>query len=69
MIYNFPNLVKKKKDMQVQEVQKVLRKLNQKRPTPRNIVIKMAMVKDKERILNAARKRQLLTRKLHKTVR
>ena len=69
MIYNFPNLVKKKKDMQVQEVQKVLRKLNQKRPTPRNIVIKMAMVKDKERLLNAARKRQLLTRKLHKTVR
>ena len=31
------------------------------RPTPRHIIIKMAKVKDKERILKAAREKQLVT--------
>ena len=35
-------------------------KINSKRSTPRNIVIKMSEVKDKERILKAARKYQLV---------
>ena len=34
--------------------------MNPKRPTPRHIIIKMQKVKDKERILKAAREKQLL---------
>ena len=32
-----------------------------KRPTPRHIIIKRPKIKDKERILKAARKKQLVT--------
>ena len=35
--------------------------MDAKRPTPRHIIIKMPNVKDKERILNAAREKQLVT--------
>ena len=51
---NFPNLVKEI-DMQVQEAHRVPNKMDTKRPTPRHIIIKMPKVKDKERILKAAR--------------
>ena len=51
---NFPNLVKEI-DMQVWETQRVPNKMNAKRPTPRYIIIKTPKVKDKERILNAAK--------------
>ena len=37
--------------------------MNPKRPTPRYIIIKMAKVKDKERILKAAKEKQRLTYK------
>ena len=43
---NFPNLVKEI-DIQVQEAQRVLNKMDAKRPTPRHIIIKMLKVKDK----------------------
>ena len=59
---NFPNLVKEI-DMQVQETDRVPNKMDTKRPTPRHIIIKMSKVKDKKRILEAAReKRQLSTK-------
>ena len=51
---NSPNLVKEI-DIQVQEAQRVPNKLDARRPTPRHIIIKMPKVKDKERILKAAR--------------
>ena len=35
--------------------------MNAKRPTPRYIITKMPKVKDKERILKAARERQIVT--------
>ena len=35
--------------------------MNPKRPTPRHIIIKMPKVKDKERILKAARGKKLVT--------
>ena len=35
--------------------------MNSKKTTPRHIIIKMSMIKDKERILKAARKKQLVT--------
>ena len=57
---NFPNLVKEI-DMQVQEAERVPNKMDAKRPTPRHIIIKMSKVKDKERILKAAREKQLFT--------
>ena len=51
---NFP-------DLQVQEAQRVPNKMDAKRPTPRHIIIKMSKVKDKERILKAAREKKLVT--------
>ena len=41
---------------QTQESQRVPSKRNPKRPTPRNIIIKMAKFQVKDRILNAARR-------------
>ena len=35
--------------------------MDAKRPTPRHIIIKMAKVKDKERLLKAAKEKQLVT--------
>ena len=55
---NFPNLVK---DMQVQEAQRIPSKMDAKRFTPRHIIVKMSKVKDKERIIKAAREKQLPT--------
>ena len=59
---NFPNLVKEI-NMQVQEAQRVPNKMDAKRPTPRHIIIKMPKVKDKERILKAAREKVRVTTK------
>ena len=59
---NFPNLVKEI-DIQVQEAQGIPKKLDPKRTTPRHIIIKMPKVKDKERILKAAREKQRVTYK------
>ena len=50
---NFPDLVKEL-DVQVQGAQKVPKKLNPRRNTPGHI-IKLPRIKDKERILKAAR--------------
>ena len=59
---NFPNLVKEI-DIQVQEAQRVPKKLDTKRITLRHIIIKMPKVKDKERTLKAAREKQRFTYK------
>ena len=58
---NFPNLVKET-DIQPRK-HRVSNKLDPKRTTPRNIIIKMPKVKDKERILKAAREKQRVTYK------
>ena len=50
-------------DIQVQETQRVLNKMDAKRPTSRHIIIKMPKFKDKERILKAAREKKLITYK------
>ena len=59
---NLPNLVKKM-NIQVREVQQIPNKMNPKRPTSRYIIIKMLKVKDKDRILKAARQKQRVTYK------
>ena len=62
MAENFLNLAQET-DIQVQEAQRVPNKMNPKRPTPRHIIIRLLKVKDKERILKAAREKQLVTYK------
>ena len=47
MTENFPNPVKEI-DIKVLEMQRVPNKMNPSRPTPRNIIIKMAKVKYRE---------------------
>ena len=49
--------------MQVHEAQRVPNKMDAKRPTLRHIIIKMPKLKDKERILKAAREKKLITYK------
>ena len=56
MSENFPNL--KESDIKIQDAQRAPNKLNPNRPTPRHIILKMARIKDKERILKAAREKQ-----------
>ena len=51
---NFPNLAKEI-DMQVKEAQRIPNKVDPKRSTTRHVIIKMPKVKDKERILKAAK--------------
>ena len=59
---NFSDLVKEI-DMQVQEAQRIPYNMDAKRPTPRAIILKMPKFKDKERILKAAREKELVTYK------
>ena len=47
--------------MQFQKAQRVPKKTDTKRPTPRHILIKIPKVKDKERILKAPREKKLVT--------
>ena len=47
-------------DIQVHKAQRVPNKLDPKRTTPGHIIIKMPKVKDKERILKAAREKQTI---------
>ena len=47
--------------MKVQEAQRVPNKMDATRPSPRHIIIKIPKVKDKERILKAAREKHLVT--------
>ena len=55
---NFPNLAKEI-DMQVQDAQRVPKKLDPRRNTPRHIIITLPKINDKERILKAARGKEL----------
>ena len=48
---------------EVQEAQKVPKNLDPKRNTPRHIIIKLPKIKDKERILKAARGKETVTYK------
>ena len=56
---NFPNLEKEINTL-LQEAQRISNKMNPNRSTPRHIKIKMTVIKDKERILKAAREKQLV---------
>ena len=60
---NFPNLVKEIDFHVVQEAQRVPKKLDTKRNTPKHIIIELSKIKDKERILKAAREKETVTYK------
>ena len=57
---NFPNM-RREPLTQVQEAQRVPYKINPKRNTPRHILIKLTKIKDKEKILKAAREKKQVT--------
>ena len=54
IVENFPNMGKEIAT-QVQEVQKVPYRINPRRNMPRHVVIKLAKIKDKEKLLKTAR--------------
>ena len=60
---NFPNLAKEIDFQEVQEAQRVPEKLDPRRNTPRHIIIKLPKIKQKERILEAAREKETVTYK------
>ena len=60
---NFPNLVKEMDLKEIQEAQRVPKKMHPKRNTPRHITITLAKVKGKERILKQQEKRKELPTK------
>ena len=60
---NFPNPAKEIDFQEVQEAQRVPKKLDPRRNTPRHIIIALPKMKQKERILEAAREKETVTYK------
>ena len=60
---NFPNLAKEIDFQEVQEAQRVPKKLDPRKHTPRQIIVTLPKIKDKERILNAIREKETVTYK------
>ena len=58
---NFPNPAKEIDFQEVQEAQRVPKKLDPRRNTPRHIVITLPKITEKERILEAAREKDTVT--------
>ena len=58
---NFPNLAKEIDFQEVQETQRVPKKLEPSKHTPRHIIITLPKIKDKERILKAERQKETVT--------
>ena len=62
---NFPSLAKEIDFQEVQEAQRIPKKLDPRRNTPRHIIITLPKIKQKERILKGDR---YLQRSAHKTI-
>ena len=60
---NFPHLAKEIDFQEVQEAQRVPKKLDPRRNTPRHLIITLPKMKQKERILEAAREKDTVTYK------
>ena len=60
---NFPHLAKKIDFQEVQEAQRVPKKLDPSRNTPRHIIVTLAKVKEKERILKVEKGKETVTYK------
>ena len=61
---NFPNLANEIDFQEVQKAHRIPKKLNPRKHTPRHISIKLPKIKDKERILKAAREKETVTHKV-----
>ena len=57
---NFPNLAKEIDFQEVQEAQRVPKKLDPRKHTPRHIILTLPKIKDKERIFKAAREKETI---------
>ena len=60
---NFSNLAKEIDFQEVQEAQRVPKKFNPRKHTPRNIINTLPKIKEKERILKEAREKETVTYK------
>ena len=60
---NFPHLAKEIDFQEVQEAQRVPKKPDPRRNTPRHIIITLPKIKEEERILEAAREKDTVTYK------
>ena len=60
---NFPNLTKEIYFQEVQEAQRVPKKLDPRRNTLRHIIITLPKMKDKEKILKVTREKETITYK------
>ena len=60
---NYPNLAKEMDFQEVQEAQRVPKKLDPRKHTPRHIIITLPKIKDGEKILEAAREKDTVTYK------
>ena len=60
---NFPNLAKEIDFLEVQKAQRVPKKLDPRRNTTRHIIITFVKIKQKEKILEAAREKDTVTYK------
>ena len=60
---NFSNLAKEIDFQEVQEAQRVPKKLDSREHTPRHIIITLPKIKNKEKILKAAREKETVTYK------
>ena len=58
---NFPDLVKEIDFWEVQEAQRVPKKLDPRRNTPRHIIVTLSKIKQKKNILEAAREKDTVT--------
>ena len=59
---NFPNWAKKIDFQEVQETQRVPKKLDPRKHTPRHIIITLAKIKDKEKRKKQEKRRELPTK-------
>ena len=67
---NFSNLAKEIDFQEVQEAQRVPKKLDSRKHTPRHIIITLSEIKDKEIILRATKEKETVTykRSAHKAI-
>ena len=63
MTENFSNLVKETDFQEVQEAQRGPKEIDLRKHTPRHIIITLPKIKEKKRILKAAREKETVTYK------
>ena len=64
----FPSLAKEIDFQEVREAQRVPKKLDPRRNTPRHIIITLSKIKEKERLLKAARGESYVQRSSHEAI-